>query len=126
MGDNKKRRRYSKCLYCRKEIISSSYSRKYCNSDCQFNHRVELKLVRVGSDALKSYIIRTKGRKCEICQLEKWLDKPITLELHHIDGNSDNNDLNNLQIICPNCHSQTDNYKAKNKNSSRVTRLKIT
>ena len=38
---------------------------------------------------------------------------PIMLELHHIDGNHNNNKLENLQMLCPNCHSITDNFKSK-------------
>ena len=52
--------------------------------------------------------------KCEICNNSEWLGKVIPLELHHIDGDRFNNQLDNLQIICPNCHAQTDNYRAKN------------
>ena len=46
-----------------------------------------------------------------------WNSKPIPLEVHHIDGNKTNNTLENLMIVCPNCHAQTDNYKSKNKKS---------
>ena len=52
---------------------------------------------------------------CEICYNTKWLSIPISLELHHIDGNPNNNDLLNLQLLCPNCHSTTPNYRGKNK-----------
>lgn len=55
-----------------------------------------------------------KEYKCEKCGLSKWLNKPIQLELHHINGNSHDHSLDNLQILCPNCHSQTDNYKIHN------------
>ena len=63
-----------------------------------------------------------KQQKCEVCGLETtWNDKPITLELHHINGNHYDNRLENLQILCPNCHSQTENYKRRNKNKSKET-----
>ena len=39
---------------------------------------------------------------------------PLNMELHHIDGNKYNNSLDNLILLCPNCHAQTDNYRAKN------------
>lgn len=52
--------------------------------------------------------------KCYSCGLEKWLNNPIPLELHHIDGNNANNNLNNLQLLCPNCHALTTNYRGKN------------
>lgn len=54
--------------------------------------------------------------KCAICgQLPEWNGKPLTLELDHINGLSNDNRLENLRIICPHCHSQTDNYAGKNK-----------
>lgn len=55
-----------------------------------------------------------KEYKCECCGLTEWRGKPIPLELHHKDGNHDNNKLDNLEILCPNCHAQTDNYTGKN------------
>ncbi|MBO5003868.1 MAG: HNH endonuclease [Clostridia bacterium] len=55
-----------------------------------------------------------KERKCEICGNTHWMGKPIMLELHHVDGNHTNNKLENLQLLCPNCHSLTDNFKSKN------------
>ncbi len=58
-----------------------------------------------------------KEHKCELCNNNEWFDKPIPLELHHIDGNNLNNSLTNLQILCPNCHSTTENYRGKNKES---------
>lgn len=53
--------------------------------------------------------------KCYNCNNEEWLGEPTPLELHHIDGNSKNNNLSNLQLLCPNCHSLTSNYRGRNK-----------
>lgn len=68
---------------------------------------------------IKKYLINQKLKewKCEICNIEKWNEKEIILELDHIDGNRNNNYLSNLRLICPNCHSQTDTWKKKNKNN---------
>ena len=57
-----------------------------------------------------------RGHNCEICHNSQWNNQPIALEIHHIDGDSLNNDLNNLQLQCPNCHAQTENYRGKNIN----------
>jgi len=52
---------------------------------------------------------------CEICGIDEWNKKPLTLHLDHIDGNTYNHTLNNLRLLCPNCHSQTETYCGRNK-----------
>lgn len=68
------------------------------------------------SHKLKNRLLKEKyfERKCYSCNLTKWLDKPIPLELHHKDGNHQNNSLDNLTLLCPNCHAFTDTYRSKN------------
>ena len=56
-----------------------------------------------------------KEEKCEICGISEWRGKKLSLELHHINGDPFDNRIENLQIICPNCHSITENYRGKNK-----------
>lgn len=58
--------------------------------------------------------------KCESCGLCEWQGKPLTLELDHIDGDNTNHRLSNLRLMCPNCHSQTETYKSKNKRNKRL------
>ena len=55
-----------------------------------------------------------KGHMCERCGLTEWLNQPISLEIHHKDGDHLNNELDNLQLLCPNCHSLTENWRGKN------------
>lgn len=57
---------------------------------------------------------RYKEPRCESCGLTTWMNKPIPLELHHIDGNHHNNILDNFQLLCPNCHAQTDSWRGRN------------
>lgn len=54
-----------------------------------------------------------KEYKCENCDRSEWEGEPIPLELHHINGNRTDHRLENLLILCPNCHAQTDNYCSK-------------
>jgi hypothetical protein len=60
---------------------------------------------------------KIKHEKCEICGIVNWNGKKLNFELDHIDGNPRNHVLNNLRILCPNCHSQTDTYRSKNRAS---------
>lgn len=64
-----------------------------------------------GKDSIKKRLIKYRGHKCESCKNTDWLDKPITLELEHIDGDNRNNVKENLLLLCPNCHSQTPTWK---------------
>lgn len=68
-------------------------------------HKLKLRLFQEG----------VKKKQCEVCQNKTWMNKDIPLELHHVDGDKENNLLENLQVICPNCHAQTDNYRFRNK-----------
>ncbi len=66
---------------------------------------------------IKKKLIRDdlKEHMCYECNRKTWNKKKIPLELHHKDGNSNNNSLENITLLCPNCHAQTENYKSKNK-----------
>ena len=55
-----------------------------------------------------------KPHRCECCGLEQWMGKPIPLELHHKDGDRHHNELENYELLCPNCHAFTDSYRGKN------------
>ena len=59
-------------------------------------------------------IINLRGWECECCHNKKWQGKKIPLEVHHIDGDSTNNKLENLQLLCLNCHAQTENFRNNN------------
>ena len=55
-------------------------------------------------------LIALRGRKCECCGITEWMGQPINLEIHHKDGDRTNNSLENLQLLCPNCHSYTPTF----------------
>ena len=67
--------------------------------------KVRLKLLEEG---IKEY-------KCECCGRKTWMGNPIPLELHHKDGNRDNNTIQNFELLCPNCHAFTDSYRGRNR-----------
>ena len=65
---------------------------------------------------LKARLIQegVKDARCETCHREDWNGKPIPLELDHINGRRDDNRLENLRLLCPNCHAQTATYRGRN------------
>lgn len=58
--------------------------------------------------------------RCMSCQQEAWLSQPIPLELHHVNGDRMAHRLENLQLLCPNCHALTPTYRARNKGKIAV------
>ena len=67
------------------------------------SYKLKNRLLR---DGYKEYI-------CEKCKRTEWEGEPIPLELHHINGDNRDNRIENLQLLCPNCHAQTDNYRGR-------------
>lgn len=65
--------------------------------------------------SLKKHLINDRKNCCENCLNSKWLELDIPLEIHHVDGDRTNNSLDNLKLLCPNCHAFTDNYRNKKK-----------
>lgn len=114
------------CPHCQKTIGKTS---KYCSVRCQKDFESAETIRKwlagepiTGLSAIRRYIKEQQDGKCAECGIANWNGKDITLELEHKDGNSDNNSTENLCLLCPNCHSQTPTYKAKNKGKGRHSR----
>ena len=115
------------CLQCNKENRwGHSKINKFCDNACQGQYkwinetigRIERGEVPEGAPALKKYLLEIRGETCEECGQEgTWNNKPLVLQLDHIDGDSDNNYPKNLRLLCPNCHTQTENFGSKGKGS---------
>lgn len=70
--------------------------------------------------AFQTYKLRNKllkakifENRCSICGIRDWLGKKISCELDHIDGDRTNHRIENIRMLCPNCHSQTDTFRSK-------------
>ncbi len=106
---------WSKGVVCRD---SQDYLKKYDKNIIK----------HISTDSIKKKILQDKimPYKCNICGLSEWIGNPIPLELHHKDGDRWNNEINNLEIICPNCHTLTDNYKGKKNKGNGYKRIQRT
>jgi 5-methylcytosine-specific restriction endonuclease McrA len=85
---------------------------------------------RISASKTKEVLLnhKLKEYKCEICGITTWNNKSITLQLHHINGDGTDDRLENLQLLCPNCHSQTDSFckRLKIRKSTNLSALKET
>jgi Zn finger protein HypA/HybF involved in hydrogenase expression len=126
------------CMNCSNELMRKS-QKKYCSNQCQGDHKYSEYLKRWldgktgGSRGILTqnmsahvlrYIRESSGEACSQCGWDTV--HPITgrvpLELDHVDGNSNNNDPQNLRMLCPNCHSLTSSYRNLNKGNGREWR----
>jgi len=103
-----------------------------CNSVQQLqNHKIEThktKFEDLKKDfTRKKWLLKERGRKCEICGITEWCGKETPITIDHIDGNPNNNLKENLRLICPNCHAQTETFCSKNSRNkySKSDRAKL-
>lgn len=126
-------RKKPNCLVCGKEI-KGRYDRKYCSNKCQGKEKASKRAIevydliknedfdKIGNKASidrmsKKHLISIYGDKCMKCgwnEINNWTGK-IPIELNHIDGNPENHNITNLELLCPNCHSLTEFNKSRGK-----------
>lgn len=105
-------------------IDISHFTGQGWNVGLKFKPQKEYKLEEIlqkdfpyNTSKLKKRLLESGIKKhvCEKCDRNEWNGEKIPLELHHINGDRNDNRLENLQLLCPNCHAQTDGYRGKNK-----------
>lgn len=119
----------SKCLFCESEL---RHGKKYCSIQCEGHYRKQNtdQKIESGEVVYHRHLRRYLLEKHKICMNPSccwdWSKNcNVPLELHHLDGNSNNNNvLSNVILLCPNCHALTDTYKAKNAGKGRAWRRK--
>lgn len=122
------------CLVCGKKL-GSGHKTEYCQQHLIEHRRQEkiknwLETGKTGFTVdttirgiIRQYILEEQEHKCAICNLpDEWNGRELHFVLDHIDGDASNSCRENLRLICPNCDSQLETYKSKNKNSARNKR----
>ena len=118
-------------MYCKQCSSEIKESHKYCSYQCQQDYqRLEkinlwlngehngMRGKTATANWIKWHLIKIHGEKCMLCGWNKKNEftDSIPIELEHIDGDFTNNKIDNLKLLCPNCHSLTSTYKGANKN----------
>jgi 5-methylcytosine-specific restriction endonuclease McrA len=121
-------KRIAVCKECNKEFtFGYSKTGQFCSNECNgiFKSRKHKedwyahKLKRIERATVRKYLSEDRGYKCEVCGISEWQDKKLTLHVDHIDGNPGDDRPENMRLLCPNCHSQTDFLGNANKGRGR-------
>lgn len=116
------------CLQCAKVFeYGHSSTGKFCSNQCSGLYKKEVHkqkffsglLDRIERPTARKYLAEARGYACEVCGLSDWQGKSITLHVDHVNGDPSNDHPDNLRLICPNCHSQTEFLGAANKGRGR-------
>lgn len=125
------------CINC--FCLLSKKQAKFCSNQCQSDHQYHAYIENWKSGKvdgkrsasflsvsrhIKRYLMEKGGEQCSLCQWKKRHPKTnnVPLEVDHIDGDPNNNQPNNLQLVCPNCHSLTPFFRNLNKGRGRSAR----
>lgn len=119
------------CKYCGNSFLNWS-TNIFCSQKCAILYKKEQYYKyylenqenfqgQTSMGWIKCHLLKEQNNKCAICGMENsWNNKPLVFILDHINGRANDNTRNNLRLVCPNCDSQLDTYKSKNKNSDRI------
>lgn len=125
-ANNKKRlSKKESCIVCGLSLRGQGGD-TFCSKKCEGWHRTT-EAFNTGTATprtVRNYILGTRDHVCSCCGLHTWNEQPIPLDVDHIDGNPYNNHIENLRLLCKNCHAQTETYGSKNNGRGRTHRYR--
>ena len=123
-----KRPKVLDCGICNTSFKPLRSTQFLCSSECKGLYEVEKSKVKfeegklTNNKAIRVALTRIRGYHCEECGISEWREKPILLEVDHINGDPDNNFPENVRLLCLNCHSQTPTFRRGNLNGPKCDR----
>lgn len=102
-------------LLASEEIVEQNLKNKELREEIAYKKYMAKGWDNLGYDTKRRCILFEQNYKCNKCGIKDWLEKPLSLELEHKDGNRDNNARGNLECLCPNCHSQTPTWRGRHR-----------
>lgn len=125
----------NKCKQCKTDLIGRNSKGTYCSNKCQADYQYDTYIEewkngqQTGnagktlqfSKHVRKYMLNKTNCSCEECGWDKLhpIDGKPLVEIDHIDGDAANSQEYNLKVLCPNCHSMTPTFRARNKTSAR-------
>ena len=124
----KQRTEFSQCRVC--GVMHTRRNTPWCSTACKETEYKEKVLLLFGNPTVRRDVLKKHGlrlsifkNECSICHISKWQGQPAPLQLDHINGVSTDNHVDNLRVLCANCHAQTDTYAGRNKKKKQRMRL---
>ena len=121
----------TKCTNCNIDFkyLPSQSRGKFCTNKCRGDYERNVVTKEKFYNGLitervtlRRILSMERGYFCSVCFITEWNNKKIVLQVDHINGDAGNNNPDNLRLICPNCHSQTDSFGGRNKGNGRKAR----